>query len=105
MSEHDDDALLAALAKPTARAGTGTIDGAVWRPGDPVKHLGPPARLGIHLWSALFSTRCGLEAADGAWLPADHDGFHEDDDCWCPGCLTQAGLEYTLWDDGEDSRG
>jgi len=86
---------------PAARCGRGEIDGAVWRAGDPVKHLGPPARLGIHLWSRLFSTRCGLTASAGRWQPLAHDGFREDDDYWCPACLDQAGIAYELWTDDE----
>jgi hypothetical protein len=83
---------------PMARCGTGTIDGAVWRPGDPLKHLGPPARLEIHLWSQLFSTRCGLDAKTGDWRAADRT---EDDDCWCPGCLRQAMIPFTLYEDDD----
>lgn len=83
---------------PTAKCGTGTINGAVWRPGDPVKHLGPPANLEIHLWSQLFSTRCGLGAQTGAWRVAEPS---EDDDCWCPDCLRQAGVGFALYEDDE----
>lgn len=81
---------------PMAKCGTGTIDGAVWRPGDPNKHLGPPDRLGISLWSLLFRTRCGLDAAAGDWRK---QAPGENDDVWCPGCLRQAGISSTLYED------
>ena len=88
------------LDKPAARCGIGTIDGAVWRPGDPVKHLGPPGHLQIHLWSRLFQTRCGLGPdRTNPWQPQEHGGFREDDDYWCPACLAQAGIAYELWAD------
>jgi hypothetical protein len=87
------------LTDPVASCGTGTIDGAVWRPGDPVKHLGPPGRLAIGMRSALFSTRCGLDAKTGDWRLA---GWGEDDDCWCPGCLRQAGIAFTLYEDDDE---
>jgi hypothetical protein len=97
------------LFAPAARCGRGTIDGAVWRPGDPVKHLGPPEHLGIRLWSKLFSTWCGLgpqpEPGYGRWQPQEHDGFREDDDYWCPPCLDQAGISYELWPDDEPEGG
>jgi hypothetical protein len=96
------------LDVPAARCGTGTIDGAVWRPGDPVKHLGPPyvmvdRQSAAFYRSRLFSTRCGLgpgpEPGYGRWQPQEHDGFREDDDYWCPACLGQAGIAYELWTD------
>lgn len=90
-------------AEPTpvlmAMCGKGTIDGAVWRPGDPVKHLGPPEHLGIRLWSNLFATRCGLGPKDGDW---QKPGWGENDDCWCPGCLQQAMIPHTIDDGTED---
>ena len=81
---------------PAAKCGTGTIDGAVWRPGDPAKHLGPPARLQMPLWSALFQTRCGPKARDGDWRP---QAPGQDDDYWCPGCLKQAMIPFALYED------
>lgn len=81
---------------PSARCGTGTLDGAVWRPGDGNKHLGPPEHLGIHLWSNLFSTRCGLDAKAGDWR---NQAWGEDDDVWCPDCLRQAMIPFTLYED------
>jgi hypothetical protein len=86
---------------PAARCGTGEIDGACWRPGDPVKHLGPPKRLAIPLYSALFQTRCGLGPRTGAWRP---QAWGENDDYWCPACLDQAGIVYELWTDDTDYR-
>lgn len=71
--------------------GARTLAGQVSRPGDPAKHLGPPEGLGIPVWSSLFSTRCGLEAAAGPWSPTE-----DDDDAWCPGCISQAGLAYEV---------
>lgn len=66
---------------------TGTLPGAAWRHGDPLKHLGPP--MDIHLWSQLWQTRCGLTAADGNW-----DRCNDEDDLWCPPCLRQAGIAH-----------
>ena len=91
---------------PVGRCGTGTIDGACWRPGDPVKHLGPPYRLAIQPYSALFQTRCGLgpRYPDGrpmGWRPQAQG---ENDDYWCPACLDQAGIAYELWTDETDYR-
>ena len=94
------------LFKPAARCGTGAIDGACWRPGDPVKHLGPPARLQIPYWSKLFQTRCGLGPRypngdpagwrrQGDW--GDGQSWADDDDYWCPACLDQAMIGYELW--------
>lgn len=80
----------------SARCGQGTIDGSVWRPGDGNKHLGPPERLGIGLWSRLFATRCGLDAKAGAWR---RQAGGEDDDVWCPDCLMQAGIAFELYED------
>jgi len=91
---------------PAARCGTGTIDGACWRPGDPVKPLGPPARLADPNWSALFQTRCGLgpRYEDGMPMGWQRQGRGEDDDYWCPACLDQAGIAYELWTDDTDYR-
>jgi hypothetical protein len=83
---------------PAAHIGCGTLDGAVWRPGDPVKHLGPPDALGIRLWSRLFNTRCGLGPHDGAWR---RQAWGEDDDYWCVPCVQQAGIPYELWSDDD----
>jgi hypothetical protein len=105
--EHPDPAL-----RPAARCGRGTIDGACWRPGDPVKHLGPPYGLQVHYWSKLFATRCGLGPLDPDGHPAGWrrqgdwggDGpfgpgtfWGDDDDYWCPACLEQAGIAHELW--------
>lgn len=76
-----------------ASCGLGVIDGAVWRPGDPVKHLGPPGHLEIRTWSQLFSTRCSLGAKDGDWRAVKRD---ESDDAWCPDCLRQAMIPFTV---------
>ena len=103
--------------KPAAKCGTGTIDGACWRPGDPVKHLGPPYAMvdrqsAAFYRSKLFSTRCGLGPRypngdpmgwrrQGDW--GDGRDWHDDDDCWCPACLDQAMIGYELYpdDDGD----
>jgi hypothetical protein len=85
-----------------AECGSGTIDGAVWRPGDPVKHLGPPEHLSIRLWSRLFSTRCGLGPQDGAWQKVT---WSENDDCWCPPCLAQALIGHIVIDTDKDDPG
>lgn len=69
-----------------ARCGRGILPGMVMRPGDPVKHLGPPPGL-MPTWARTFSTRCGLEAGEGPWAYTQ-----DDDDVWCPGCITQAGF-------------
>ena len=74
-----------------AYCGQGRIDGMCWRPGDAVKHLGPPKRLAIPLWSRLWQTRCGLGPQDGHWQWIDQG---QDDDCWCPKCIGQAGMAY-----------
>lgn len=74
-----------------ASCGLGMLDGAVWRPGDGLKHIGPPWFLDIGLQTALFRTRCGLGASAGDWRPAAPS---EDDDCWCHGCLDQAGIPH-----------
>jgi hypothetical protein len=96
--------------RPAAKAGTGTIDGACWRPGDPNKHLGPSYRIVEHQSAAfyasrLFSTRCGLGPGDGPWLRQGDWGqgvqWADDDDVWCPACLEQAGIAYELWPDDE----
>jgi hypothetical protein len=91
---------------PAARCGTGTIDGAVWRPGDPVKHLGPPYRIAerqsaAYYDSQLFQTRCGLRAryGDGRLIGWRRQGPGENDDVWCPACLDQAFISYELWPD------
>lgn len=84
--------------EPAAKCGTGTIDGAVWRPGGSLKHLGPPDRLSISPRSPLFSTRCGLSAQDGEWRPARPG---EDDDYWCPDCLRQAMVPFALHEDDQ----
>jgi len=76
-----------------ASCGQGRLPGMVWRAGDAVKHLGPPPGLEIHLWSRLFSTRCGLDAEAGPW---QHAAETEDDDVWCPPCLRQAGIAHTV---------
>ena len=81
---------------PSARCGRGVIDSAVWRPGDPNKHLGPPRNSGVRTWSERFSTRCGLDSKAGFWRWADQ---HEDDDVWCPECLKQAGIPFELYED------
>lgn len=88
---------------PMARCGQGRIDGMVWRPGDPVKHLGPPDRLAIRTWSLLFATRCGLgprydSGGSMGWLAATPN---ENDDVWCPACLAQAGIAHELYGDDE----
>jgi hypothetical protein len=104
------------LSEPAARAGTGTIDGAVWRTGDPVKHLGPPyamvARQSPAFYrSKLFQTRCGLGSRypdgdlmgwrrQGDW--GDGQEWHDDDDYWCPACLDQAMIPYQLWPGDDD---
>lgn len=62
---------------------------AVWRNGDPEKHLGPSPQLIPHLWSPLFSTRCGLGRDQGLWRRSAES---ENDDFWCGGCVSQAGL-------------
>jgi hypothetical protein len=106
MSDGEPDPVL----KPAARCGTGTIDGACWRPGDPVKHLGPPARLQIPYWSRLFQTRCGLGPRypngdpmgwrrQGDW--GDGRDWGDDDDYWCPACLGQAMIPHELWPDDD----
>ena len=89
---------MAETTVPAARCGQGKIDGAVWRHGDPVKHLGPPVRLDIGPRSPLFATRCGLDAKAGDWRPA---GREQDDDYWCPGCLEQAMIPFGLYEDKE----
>jgi len=85
--------------KPSARCGRGELDGAVVRPGDPVKHLGPPEYLHVRLHSQLFCTRCGLGSHDGLWRRPDPD---ENGDRWCPPCLDQAGISYELRPYDED---
>jgi hypothetical protein len=101
---------------PAASCGQGMIDGGVWRPGDPVKHLGPPYAMvacqsSAFYASRLFSTRCGLgpRYEDGTpmgWQQLEHDGFREDDDYWCPACLARAGIAYELvTDDGQEPGG
>ena len=103
---------------PAAKCGRGTIDGAVWRPGDPVKHLGPPYAMvdrqsPAFYHSRLFSTRCGIGPRDeegnsfgwrrqGDW--GDGNTWYDDDDYWCPPCLAQAGIACELWPaDDEES--
>jgi hypothetical protein len=97
--------------KPAAKAGTGRIDGACWRPGDPVKHLGPPYAMverqsAAFYASRLFSTRCGLGPETGPWLRQGDwgDGYDwaDDDDYWCPPCLDQVGIAYELWPERDD---
>lgn len=80
-----------AALPPLATCGHGLLPGNVWRPGDPVKHLGPPESLGIELWSKLFQTRCGLTAADGQWREVYPN---QNDDVWCRACLSQAGIPH-----------
>lgn len=77
-----------------AIAGTGVLPGMVWRPGDPLKHLGPPEGTFVTgTRSRLFWTRCGLRSTDGDWQYCEPG---QDDDCWCPGCLAQYGWPHTL---------
>jgi hypothetical protein len=73
-----------------AACGRGLLPGVVWRPGDPVKHLGPPESLGIPAWSRLFQTRCGLDNSH-SWQTVEAG---QDDDIWCAKCLSQAGIPY-----------
>jgi hypothetical protein len=82
------------MSTELATCGRGTLPGMVWRAGDPVKHLGPPPHLDIHLWSQLFSTRCGLNTSDGPWQAASVTD--NDDDNWCPACLAQAGIPHSI---------
>ncbi len=88
---------------PMARCGQGRINGMVWRPGDPVKHLGPPDHLGIRTGSRLFSTRCGLglRYPGGELMGWMYATLTEDDDVWCPPCLAQAGIAHELYPDDE----
>ena len=83
-----------ALALPDtfATCGRGNIPGMVWRPGDPLKHLGPQEGL-LHRGtrSPLFETRCGLGQPDGPWKYAE---WTQNDDLWCPGCLRRAGVQH-----------
>lgn len=81
------------MTEAVATCGRGILPGMIWRPGDPLKHLGPPESLGIPFDSSLFQTRCGLERTDGQWRQA---ADHENDDVWCPGCLAQAGLAHRV---------
>lgn len=89
----------------------------MWRPGDPVKHLGPPYDMvgrgsPAFYRSQLFSTRCGLGPQDGYWRrQGDWDDggpfgggglWADDDDYWCVPCVQQAGLGYELWDDEQE---
>jgi len=104
MSDENPDPAL----KPAAKCGRGTIDGACWRPGDPVKHLGPPYAMverqsAAFYRSKLFSTRCGLGSETGAWMRqgdwGDGRRWADDDDVWCPACLDQAMIPYELYPD------
>lgn len=77
-----------------AVAGVGELPGAVWRPGDPDKHLTALNRDGVPRprWSPLLTTLCGLDATAGPWLPIGE----MDDDVWCAACLEASAYEHRV---------
>lgn len=74
-----------------AECGYKRIDGQVQVFGDALKHLGPPIHLEIPEWGRLFSTRCQIQSTGNNMRYTN-----DNDDFWCPECLSQAGIGYEL---------
>ena len=67
------------------------LDGQCRRHADPIKHLGPPAAMGIPPYSPAFETRCGLENDTGAWV---YTNDTDDENVWCADCLSLGGIPF-----------
>lgn len=95
------------LRQPAAMCGTGVLSCAVWRAGDPLKHLGHPGD-STPAWSARYTTRCGIRAGQAGTFVRCGDPARDplmsahDDDYWCPPCLRAAHIDHRLWTDDDE---